>query len=140
MFKGLNAMPPTRRHLRHWERVCRFLDAQPYRSVRYPFPSDPPMTTRLFKRMAHHGLVRHREDCSWRLSRRWMSILSHLWSDSPDEDGQQPLPARPNESTPFIAALNVDTLNVSLFDQPMPTALVESVSSTRRSRKRQMLP
>jgi hypothetical protein len=125
VFTGIHATPPTRRHLRHWERVCRYLDAQPYRSVRYPFPLDPPMTTRLFKRMARFGLVRHREDCSWRLSRRWMGILRRLWEGTPDNDGEDVEQlAASAERAPFIAATNVDTLYISLFGRALPADLV----------------
>src|SRR5690242_20613810 len=85
MFTGLGADPPSRRHLCHWERVCLYLESQPYRSVRFPYPSEPPITTRLLKRMARFDLVRHREDCSWRLTIRWRSMLQHLWGGTEEE-------------------------------------------------------
>src|SRR5262249_31097398 len=117
----------SRRHLRHWERVCRSLDAQPYRSVRYPFPPEPPMTARLFKRMARFGLVRHREDCSWRLARHWQAILRRLWETLPQDDvGSSPETVHPSELAPFVADTNVDTLYISLFAPALPTALVEA--------------
>jgi hypothetical protein len=68
-FAGMRAGPPNYRHLCHWEGVCRSLDSQPYRSVAYPFPSEPPISARLLKRMARVGLVCHGDtDCRWRLA------------------------------------------------------------------------
>jgi hypothetical protein len=63
-FTGMRAHPPGYRHLCHWEEVCRYLDSQPYRSVAYPFPSEPSVSARLLERMARFGLVRLRDtDC-----------------------------------------------------------------------------
>lgn len=42
VFTSMRAAPPTCRHLRHWERVCRCLDAQPHSAVSLPLPADPP--------------------------------------------------------------------------------------------------
>ena len=67
MPKGIPADIPNRQQLHHWETVCRFLDAQPFRAVAYPYPRDPPISTRLLKRMARFQLVRHRDDCRWQL-------------------------------------------------------------------------
>ncbi len=83
VFISMRAAPPSRRHLRHWETVCRFLEAQPYRAVSLPFPTDPPMSVRLFKRMAAFRLVRHRDDCRWQLSPHWRAILQRLWDRVP---------------------------------------------------------
>jgi len=128
VFTGEHGAPPARRHLRHWEQACRYLDAQPYRSVRYPFSPEPPMTARLFKRMARFGLVRHREDCSWRLARRWRDILQRLWNggSADDDDGSTSTDPPAGEVIPFIAATNVDTLYISLFGKVVPALLVEA--------------
>jgi hypothetical protein len=69
-------------------------------------PTEPPMTARLFKRMARFGLVRHREDCSWRLARRWRDILQRLWNGAPldDSDDDGSTAASTGELIPFIAA------------------------------------
>jgi hypothetical protein len=65
VFHGYNAHPPARKHLKHWEQVRLYLDSQPYRAVKHPFPESPPMSVRLFKRMAQFKLVRHYDsDCS----------------------------------------------------------------------------
>ena len=129
MFKGMQAAAPTPRHLRHWERVCLYLDAQPYRSVRHPLPTAdaPPMTTRLLKRTAAHGLVRHTQDCRWELSRRWRARLLELMEGTPSEDEVAPTDDAGNEleGPPFVADRGVDTLYVSLFAEAVPPPLVE---------------
>src|SRR5579875_544528 len=115
MPRGIPAMMPSRRQLQHWERVCRYLDSQPYRAVRFPFPAEPPMSVKLFKRMARFGLVRHVDlDCSYRLARSWERILRRLWEGVSDEDAGvwDQLDDTP---TPFIVDRGVDTLYVSLL-------------------------
>src|SRR5262249_40165138 len=91
MFRGIAADAPSRKHLRHWERVCLSLDSQPYRAVRYPFPTDPPVTARLLRRMARFGLVRHKDDCSWQLSLRWRSLLRRLWEGTSEDEPPLPI-------------------------------------------------
>jgi len=125
MFTGLRSDAPTRKHLRHWERVCLYLDAQPYRALRFPFPLDPPVTARLLKRMARFGLVRHKEDCSWQLTRRWRPILRRLWEGTSGGEGDEPPTPVDGEAVPFVADTNVDTLYVSLFAPALPRGLVE---------------
>lgn len=114
-FVSMRAAPPSRRHLNHWEAVCRYLDAQPYRAVTYPFPSEPPMSARLFKRMARYGLVRHRDDCRWRLSLRWRAILHRLYAGLPPSDvSSSSASTRPADS-PFVTDFGVDTLYANLL-------------------------
>jgi hypothetical protein len=128
MFKGMRAAAPSYRHLCHWEEVCLYLDSQPYRSVSYPFPSDPPITARLLKRMAAYKLVRHRDtDCRWQLSPRWQSILSRLWTgalaDEVANEAAGPLPLDP--VAPFVADSGVDTLYVNLLSADgLPARLI----------------
>jgi hypothetical protein len=86
VFVSMRAASPSRRHLRHWEQGCRYLDAQPYRAVSLPLPADPPMSVRLFKRMAVFRLMRHRDDCRWQLSPRWRVILQRLWDRVPPDE------------------------------------------------------
>jgi hypothetical protein len=127
-FTGMHAHSPSYRHLRHWEAVCRYLDSQPYRSVAYPFPTDPPISARLLKRMARFGLVRHRDtDCRWRLSPRWQAILVRLWQGAIGEEVAQeeagPPTADPDQ--PFVVDCGVDTLYAHLLsEQPLPAPLV----------------
>src|SRR5260221_14467410 len=111
VFISMRAAPPSARPLRHWERGCRYLDAQPYGAVALPFPADPPMSVRLFKRMAVSRLVRHRDDCRWQLSPRWRAILQRLWDRLPlDEPGNELAGPERAEGIPFIADTGVDTL------------------------------
>ncbi len=126
VFISRRAAPPSRRHLRHWERVCRYLDAQPYRAVALPLPADPPMSVHLFKRMAAFRLVRHRDDCRWQLSPRWRGVLQRLWDRlPPDEPGNEPAGPESSRDTPFIADTGVDTLYVNLkVSDGLPTALI----------------
>jgi hypothetical protein len=74
--------------------------------------------------MARFGLVRHKDDCSWQLARRWRSILQRLWDRAPEEKPTSPQAAA-GERAPFIVDANVDTLYVSLFAHALPAELVE---------------
>lgn len=65
MFRGVKAILSDKRHLRHWAEVCRFIDAEPYRSIFYPFLSraDPPheaplISARLLQRMERCVIAR----------------------------------------------------------------------------------
>lgn len=40
-----------------------------------PLPTDPPVSVRLFKRVACFRLMHHRDDCRWQLSPRWRAVL-----------------------------------------------------------------
>jgi hypothetical protein len=120
-FRGITADAPSRKHLRHWERVCVYLDSQPYRAVRFPFPPDPPVTARLLRRMARFGLVRHKEDCLWQLSLRWRSLLRRLWEGTPEEEPAQLVSA--HDTAPFIVDQNIDTLYVNLLAPALPRRL-----------------
>jgi hypothetical protein len=121
MFRGIAAEAPSRKHLRHWERVCFYLDSQPYRAIRYPFPTDPPVTARLLRRMARFGLVRHKDDCSWQLSLRWRSLLLRLWEGTPEDEPA--VPASAHGTAPFVVDQNVDTLYVNLLAPALPRRL-----------------
>lgn len=115
-------VPPGRQHLRHWQQVCQYIEAQPYRSIRFPFPSEPPVTARLLKRMARFRLITHREDCSWRLSAKWKAMLHRLAQGASDEDAS---PASVEiAGAPFIVAQCVDTMNVNLLAEEVPANLV----------------
>ncbi len=131
VFTGMRAAPPTRRYLRHWEAVCRALDAQPYRAVSYPFPTDPPMSARLFKRMARYKLVRHRDDCRWQLSPRWQVILRRLWEATPPDNPPASEPAHDDEGIPFITDTGVDTLYVNLLAQHLPQSLIQACDALK---------
>jgi len=124
MFRGITADAPSRKHLRHWERVCLYLDSQPYRALRYPFPTDAPVTARLLRRMARFGLVRHKDDCSWQLSLRWRSLLRRLWEGAPEE--APAALASAHETVPFIVDQNVDTLYVNLLASALPRRLANT--------------
>jgi hypothetical protein len=121
MFRGITADAPSRKHLRHWERVCLYLDCQPYRAIRYPFPADLPVTARLLRRMARFGLVRHKDDCSWQLSLRWRSLFRRLWEETPEEEPSAVASA--HDTAPFIVDQNIDTLYVNLLAPTLPRRL-----------------
>jgi len=138
MPRGIYEPVPRRQRLRHWEGVCAYLDAQPYRSVRHPMipgTDAPPITTRLLKRMAAHGLVRHTDDCRWQLARRWRSVLLRLWEGAPagdgDEDGAGLLYDGDVDGPPFVADRGVDTLYVSLFAEGVPPSLVAACDALK---------
>jgi hypothetical protein len=121
MFRGIAADAPSRQHLRHWEQVCLYLDSQPYRALRYPFPTDPAVTARLLRRMARFGLVRHKDDCSWQLSLRWRLLLRRLWDGMPEEVAAALSVGR--DTAPFVVDQNVDTLYVNLLAPALPRQL-----------------
>src|SRR5262249_40950655 len=59
-------------------------------------------------------LVRHSNwDCTYRLHRRWRSILQHLWEGTDDEATSDAVPNFIGE--PFIADANADTMYVSVL-------------------------
>ena len=125
---------PSAKHLRHWEAVCRFIDAQPYRAVWYPYPfgdGDPPMTTRLLTRMAQFGLVRHGQDCCWKLTQRWQQIMRRLWLGVAPEDDVPPLLLAPDQADPFLVDLGVDTFYISLKADELPTSLLMQCSDLK---------
>jgi hypothetical protein len=126
-FASMRATPPSRRHLQHWERVCWFLDAQPYRAVSLPLPADPPMSVCLFKRMAVFRLMRHRDDCRWQLSPRWRAILQRLRDRLPPEEQESKgAILTPPDHVPFIVDTGVDTLYITLkANDGLPAALID---------------
>ena len=115
MPKGVPNAVPSRQQLRHWEAVCRYVDAQPYRAVTYPFPAVPPMSTRLLKRMAQLGLVRHRDDCRWQLALRWQILLRRL-CDGVALDAPDAIAAVQDvgDAQPFLVDCGVDTFYANL--------------------------
>jgi hypothetical protein len=42
--------------VRHWERICRYLDVQPYHAVSLPLPTEPPAALTRLPRV-RHGLA-----------------------------------------------------------------------------------
>lgn len=114
MPRGVPAEFPSHQQLRHWERVCQFLDSQPYRAVAHPFPTEPPMSVKLFDRMYQYKLVKHfKRDCTYRLSAKWREILHRLWKQLPEEDSPQK--SLPLLGDPFVVDTNVDTFYVTLL-------------------------
>jgi hypothetical protein len=117
MAKGKPADIPNPQQLRHWEQVCLYLDSQPYRAVQHPFSASPPMSVKLFKRMAQCKLVRHYDtDCSYRMSLQWRDILRRRYYHLP-EDEQEDMLAE-GKSAPFVVDHNFDTLYVSRLAPP----------------------
>src|SRR5262249_16855383 len=78
-------------------------------------------------RMAVHSLVRHRDDCTWRLARGWRGILLRLAAGlSPEPTATATAPALV-ASPPFTANTGVDTMYVHLYTEAedgLPAALV----------------
>jgi hypothetical protein len=125
MPKRIPATIPHRRQLLHWQVICQYLDSQPYRAVKHPLPTDPPMSARLFKRMAAHGLVRHRDDCTWRLALGWRGILLRVAAGLPPEPATEAISVNSGDLIPFIADTGVDTLYVHLYTEAgLPDVLV----------------
>jgi hypothetical protein len=133
MPKGIPSTRTSRQQLRHWEAVCRYLDAQPYRAVAYPYPSDPPMSTRLFKRMARTGLMRHRDDCRWQLALRWQAILRRLMNgEMSDLHDHILLDGEDGAAQPFVVDCGVDTLYANLRSaNGLPATLVAACDALK---------
>src|SRR5262249_29138570 len=110
--------PPNRRQLERWAEVCRYIDAQPYRSVKTPFPQHPPMSAKLLNHMAQSKLVRHRDDCRWQVSQRWQGILNNLARGITDEKPQRP---QESDQVPFVVDFGVDTFYVNVLAEAVPT-------------------
>jgi hypothetical protein len=135
-YLGRNAASPRREYLRKWAAVCRFIDAEPYRSIWFPFQSQvpdrpaPPISARLLERMAHFGLVAHRtSDCAWRLSANWRKILDRLAQGLDDEDE----PDKPNLLTdPFVADYGVDTMYVNILADDLPARLAAMLTDLKQ--------
>jgi hypothetical protein len=96
--------------------------------MRYPFPTDPPVTARLLRRMARFGLVRHKDDCSWQLSLRWRSLFRRLCEETPEDE--PPLPVD-YATAPFIVNQNIDTLYVNLLATTLPRRLGNACSALK---------
>lgn len=126
MPKGVYADIPRRQQLQHWDRVCCYMEAQPFRAIAFPFPADPPISAKLLKRMEQYKLVRHCDDCTWRVSRRWMQILKRLAKGIKDEPRERSSDSDDVDLMPFVVDTGVDTLYVSLFGEEVPTALVDA--------------
>lgn len=142
MPKGTYESLPCRQQLRHWERVCQYLDTQPLRSVRHPLIlglDAPTITTRLLRRMALHGLVRHTEDCRWQLARRWRARLLRLWEGAPaqEESPVAPVDGAKGDDPPFVADRGVDTLYMSLFATEVPIRLVATCTALKAAAQEQ---
>jgi hypothetical protein len=137
-FRGLAADAPSPRHLLHWEEVCCYLDAQPYGAVSYPFPTDPPVTARLLKRMATFKLVRHTDECRWKLSPRWQRILRRLWDHLPGEKDEPS--SKPGNSAPFIVDTNVDTWFLTLMGEALPERLLDRCANLKALAQREDQP
>jgi hypothetical protein len=113
----------TQRHLNHWMEVCRYLDGQPYRRIRAPFPDDPPMSYPLLRNMSQFNLVRHRNsDCTWQLNQRWQYILQNLMKGIAAQTRQE----KPQEmtGTPFVVDYGVDTMYVNVLAEEVPSRLL----------------
>ena len=131
-----NAFSSKQQLQRSWFPVCVFIDAEPLRSLWFPFHSvvphrtAPPISARLLERMARFGLIQHRAtDCAWRLSPRWKTIFRQLLSRAPDEA----LPTPPKLPTdPFLVDFGVDTMYVNVLAEALPAALVANLTDFKQ--------
>jgi hypothetical protein len=121
MPKGIPDAILSYRQVLRYERVCRFLEAQPYLAISYPFPSDPPITAKLLKRMAAHGFVRHTQECRWKVPSCWQALLRRLLGVVPDDRATPPDPLR---GDPFV----VDTNDERLHNIPATLILLQAIN------------
>ncbi len=104
----------------YWSETARYMDGQPERCIRAPFPDDPPISYRLLQNMARLRLVRHRNsDCRWQLSPRWETILNNIATGiTAHEEHAQTV--YKGQELPFVVDYGVDTLYVNVLAQELP--------------------
>jgi hypothetical protein len=125
---------PTFRELQSCEQIARWLDAQPRRRSRLPFPGlldvRPNSLTDeepsdLLKLMRHYKLVRHAGGCFWALSPSWIDKLRALWTGLELAQREwSALDRSDAERLARVVASGIDTWYLNwLTDEGLPPAL-----------------
>ncbi len=113
---------PSYAEIEGFERICRWLDAQPKRRARLPFvglieqlgaESEVPIA--LLHLMRKYRLARHTSTCEWALSPTWKDRLRALW-DGVDREVREQFPRQPTPSDPYVVAAGIDTWYLNRID------------------------
>ncbi len=113
---------PSYAELESFERICRWLDAQPKRRARLPFvglreqlgaESEVPIAS--LHLMRKHRIARHTSTCEWALSPTWKERLLNRWKGL-DREVREQFPAQPTPSDPYVAAAGIDTWYLNRID------------------------
>jgi hypothetical protein len=117
---------PTFADLERWDILCRWLDVQPDTRTRLPILGVPKLgdvPSAMLRDMRKYRLVRHGEDCTWRLSPTWKERLLELWHGVVRAEGE----CEPHESDapiPYSVAAGIDTWYLNRLDESgLPSAL-----------------
>ncbi len=121
---------PSYAEIEGFERICRWLDAQPKRRARLPFVAlieqlgaDSEVPIVLLHLMRKHRLARHTSTCEWALSPTWKDRLRALW-DGVDREVREQFPRQPTPSDPNVVAAGIDTWYLNRLDPAgLPLAL-----------------
>ncbi|MBA3823202.1 MAG: hypothetical protein H0X24_04745 [Ktedonobacterales bacterium] len=122
---------PTYAELETWEVVANWLDVQPGRKARYPFPGLDIPFARL-ERMRSVRLVQHRRGCYWQIFSGWKERLRELWCGVLKAETEQEEDERP-EPVPLIVAAGVDTWYLNVLDtEGLPLKLRQLLDDLQR--------
>lgn len=129
---------PTFAELERWELICRWLDTQPRMRARLPILSVPgvgAVTGEILRGMRQQRLVRHGEDCTWRLSPGWKGRLLDLWHAVTKLEGErEPIPS--DSPAPYSVAAGIDTWYLNRLDEDgLPTPLRIALDDLRAQAK-----
>jgi hypothetical protein len=113
---------PSYVELEAFERICRWLDAQPKRRARLPFvglkeqlDAESEVPVALLTLMRKHRLVRHASSCEWVLSPTWKNRLAGLWKGV-DRELREHFITQPSPSDPYVVAAGIDTWYLNRLD------------------------
>ncbi|HEV8193204.1 MAG TPA: hypothetical protein VGP82_17210, partial [Ktedonobacterales bacterium] len=113
---------PTFAELELWEKVCRWLDQQPKQRARLPIlgvsglPGSGDVSADMLRGMRMHRLVRHGNDCTWRLSPTWKQRLLALWHGVTKAEGERQ-PVVSDAPAPYSVAAGIDTWYLNRIDE-----------------------
>ncbi len=113
---------PTFAELERWEKVCRWLDQQPQQRARLPILGVPGLpglgdvSAEALLGMRSYRLVRHGNDCTWRLSPTWKQRLLALWHGATKAEGERQ-PIVSDAPAPYSVAAGIDTWYLNRIDE-----------------------
>ncbi|HEV8191647.1 MAG TPA: hypothetical protein VGP82_09200, partial [Ktedonobacterales bacterium] len=113
---------PTFAEIELWEKVCRWLDQQPQQRARLPIlgvsglPDPGDVSAEILRGMRGYRLVRHCNDCTWRLSPTWKQRLLALWQGVTKAEGERQ-PTVSDVPVPYSVAAGIDTWYLNRIDE-----------------------
>ncbi len=113
---------PTFVELESWEKICRWLDQQPKQRARLPIfgvselLGTGDVSVEMLRGMRTYRLVRHGNDCTWRLSPTWKPRLLALWHGVMKDEGERQLVGT-QAPAPYSVAAGIDTWYLNRIDE-----------------------